>query len=423
METSDCAVAVEPSFLHDRGDEELERFLAGARRRGELALIIAVIGDVTSDRPRNVFSRSDASVYLSKMFTSVSGRRLPAGTRPTIAPDLDPGDRDLAIRLLTRPGDAPWWALHLSGSTMVWGDGSGTEVHEAEGELHPILVDALGEPVVAAWTSPTGDQRWYVIPDATDWDNMLGWLVHKALPEYVPAALRRARSPHFVDPDLQTEDELVAREALAELEAQYAEEKIRLKADLNRAVEAAESVRYCLLYGSGDEVVKAVAKVLTAAGLTTVDLDEALGDTKSADLLVSLGADRRLIEVKAASGPAQEAFVGHLQRHLETWPQLRPSEPVHGGVLIVNHEHKKHPSDRSARVYSRPEFVGALTVPVISTVELFHWWRTSDWEAIRAAVLGTESASVASPPPTLGVTTEVTAPPQRRPWWKRVRAQ
>jgi hypothetical protein len=382
-----------------------------------------VIGNVANDRTRNVFSGSDSSVNLSKTFTSVSGRRLPAGTRPTIVPDLDPADRDLAIRLLTRPKDAPWWALHLSGSVMERGDGSGTEIHEAEGELHPILVDTLGDPVVAAWTSSTGDQRWYVIPDATDWDNTLGWLVHRALPEYVPAALRRARSPHFVDPDLQTEDELVARQALAELEGQYAEERNRLEAELNRAVEAAESVRYCLLYSSGDELVAAVAKVLTAAGLTIVDLDGELGDTKSADLLISLGADRRLIEVKAASGPAQEALVGHLLRHLDTWPQLRPSEPVQGGALIVNHAHKQHPSERAARVYSRPEFVGALTVPVISTVELFNWWRTSDWDAIRAAVLGTESASAAPPPPTLGVTTEATARPQRRPWWRRAGAQ
>jgi hypothetical protein len=149
------------------------------------------------------------------------------------------------------------------------GDGSGSETHEAEGEVHPILVDALGEPVVAAWTPPSGDQRWYVIPDATDWDNMLGWLVHRALPEYVPAALRRARSPHFVDPDLQTAAELAARQAVTELEARYAEEKLRLEADLRRAEAVAEPVRYGLLYGSGAELVAAVAEVLTAAGLTT----------------------------------------------------------------------------------------------------------------------------------------------------------
>jgi len=53
----------------------------------------------------------------------------------------------------------------------------------AEGELHPILIDALGDPVVAAWTPPSGDRRWYDIPDATDWNNVLDWLVHRALPE------------------------------------------------------------------------------------------------------------------------------------------------------------------------------------------------------------------------------------------------
>jgi hypothetical protein len=208
---------------------------------------------------------------------------------------------------------------------------------------------------------------------------------------------------------------------VTELEAGYAEERLRLEADLRRAEAVAEPVRYGLLYGSGAELVAAVAAVLTAAGLTTVDLDEALGDTKSADLLISAGPQRRLIEVKAASGPAQESLVGHLQRHLDTWPHLGRDEQVSGGVLVVNHQHKRHPSERTARVYSRPEFVDALTVPVISTVELFNWWCTSDWAAIRTAVLGAEpsatgSGATAPTSPTLAVPAEPTAPPPRRRW-------
>jgi hypothetical protein len=43
--------------------------------------------------------------------------------------------------------------------------------------------------------SPGGDQRGYVIPDGTPWDNVLGWLIHKAMPasrswRYSPAAGR-----------------------------------------------------------------------------------------------------------------------------------------------------------------------------------------------------------------------------------------
>jgi hypothetical protein len=391
MDTSDCPVAVEPSIFHNHGADELDRFLAGARQRGETALVVVVIGDVAGGSPRHPLSRVGASVRLGTLYTGVADRRLPAGTRPATAADLDAADRDLAIRLLTRPADAPWWALELYGATLYRGDGSGSETHEAEGELHPILVDALGEPVVAAWTPPSGGQRWYVIPDATDWATVLDWLVQRALPAYVPAALRRVRSPHFVDPDLQTAAELAARQALADLQARYAQENLRIEENLRRAESAAEPVRYGLLYGSGTELVTAVATVRAAAGLATIDLDEDLGGTKSADLLVCAGTQRRLVEVKAASGPAQESLVGHLDRHLATWPQLRPDEPVGGGVLVVNHQHRLHPSERTARVYSRPEFVDALTVPVISTVELFHWWRTSDWTAIQSAVLGTDA--------------------------------
>jgi hypothetical protein len=59
-----------------------------------------------------------------------------------------------------------------------------------------------------------------------------------------------------------------------------------------------------------------------------------------------------------------------------------------GGVLIVNQQHKLEPYQRSPEVYTRPEFVAALTVPVISTRTLFVWWKVSDWRSIREAVLG-----------------------------------
>ncbi|MFF4121292.1 hypothetical protein ACFY0P_48970 [Streptomyces sp. NPDC001714] len=85
------------------------------------------------------------------------------------------------------------------------------------------------------------------------------------------------------------------------------------------------------------------------------------------------GVALRLVEVKGASRSAQEHLVGHLLRHLETWPQPRPDEPVSDGVPIVNHQHKLHPAQRTAAVYARPEFVASLDslpVTVISTVEL-----------------------------------------------------
>ena len=419
METSDCAAALQPSIFRGRGADELDRFLAGARRRRELALVVAVIGDARDDRPRGVLSRPDSSVNLSSTFTSVSGQRLPAGTRPEMASDLGSADRDLTLRLLTRPAHAPWWSLHLSGAHLERGDGSGSEDHPAEGQMQPILVDALGDPVVAAWSPPSSDQRWYILPDGTDWDNVLGWLVQRALPEYAPGALRRARSPHLVDPDLQTPGELVARQDLEELEARYAKERLRLEQTLREAETCAEPVRYGLLYGTGAELVRAVAQVLTAAGLRTVDLDEELGGTKSADLLVSAdGSPGRLVEVKATSGAAPESLVGHLERHLATWPQLRPAEPVTGGTLVVNHQHRLHPSERAVDVYSRREFVAALSVTVISTRKLFDWWRAADWTAIRTAVLGADPYQAATAAVAAEAVTTPPTPPRRGLRWR-----
>jgi hypothetical protein len=139
----------------------------------------------------------------------------------------------------------------------------------------------------------------------------------------VPNALRWARSPHFIDPDLQTKDEATARQALVELEARYSTEKAQLEDQLGRASAAAGPVRYGLLYGTGTELVAAVERVLKDAGFSTVNLDDLLGATTSAtsaDLLVTYAQERRLVEIKSASGRVSEALVGDLKRHLETMP-------------------------------------------------------------------------------------------------------
>jgi hypothetical protein len=73
------------------------------------------------------------------------------------------------------------------------------------------------------------------------------------------------------------------------MEIRHAEERTRLEAELARAAEEAEKIRYGLLYGTGSELVEAIATVLTTAGFTTVNLDDDLGGTRSADLLVTIG--------------------------------------------------------------------------------------------------------------------------------------
>jgi hypothetical protein len=389
MESSDCAAALDPNLYWGHGIDEFERFLAGARGRNELALVITTIGNVNDHSPRPVGATADASISLHGVEERISGARLPAAPTISVAEGLDAADRDLGLRLRNgRPSDAPWWGLELYGAEVWSGAGGSSTRHDVEGKLQPILVDGLDRPVVAAWTPAAGDQRWYVVPDVCDWHNILDWLVQRALPRYVPGALRRARSPLALDPALQTAAEAKARSALAELEASSAARRRELEERLAAATANAEPIRNGLLYGTSADLVDAVATVLRAAGLAVVDLDDLLGDTVSADLLVSLGPRQRLIEVKSASGNASESLVGQLETHLRTWPQLRPDQPVDGGVLIVNHQHRLEPDQRSDAVYGRPEFVAALALPVLPTRALFEWWRSSNWEAIRTAVLG-----------------------------------
>ncbi|MGW1617685.1 hypothetical protein [Streptomyces sp. NPDC002172] len=413
MDTSTCAAAINPSHFYNRGADEFDRFLAGADSRGEPALIIATMGKADDDGHRSIFGSYTASVHFRNFAGSIGGKRLPAGADISLAPDLDAADRDLGLRLLNRPADAPWWAMRPQSITAE--SSRGTSVYKAEGDLVPILVDSLGEPVVARWMPSDSQEIWYVIPDAVDWDTVVGWIVQKALPEHVPGALRRVRSPHSINADLETPAETKARVALDELERRYADDKVRLQTDLEQARQEAEPVRSGLLYGTGPELEGAVAVVLRAAGFTVTDLDAELGATKSADLLAVLDQETCLIEVKSASGAAPEKLVSHLQRHLETWPQLRPSQPVTGSALIVNHQYRLDPAQRPTEVYQRKEFVDALTFPVLATSQLFEWWRTQDWPAVQAAVLGQPYSVQMGKPSTAQNTAD--APRQRGSWF------
>ncbi|MGB3443213.1 MAG: hypothetical protein WBA97_31115 [Actinophytocola sp.] len=382
-ETSDCVAALTP--CSSRGASELQRLIAGSAGRGETVLLVDVMGNVGEIR-RNVFVDYDASIDLLDHETTIAGYRLPRGARPVLADGLNAAERDLGLRLLNRPPDT-WWKLERRGAGKHLG-GRGWYVTEPVGELHPILHDSLGAPVVAVWVSPDERQRWYIVPDGTDWDTVIDWLVLHAVPAYVPDAPRRHRLTSAVDPDLETTAETEARVALADLGIRYARDKALMEQNLANAQAVADPIRNGLLFGTGPILVDAVAEALSAAGFAVDDVDAKLGATKSADLLVTFGPYLRLVEVKSERGNAKEALVGDLRRHLDTWGELQPNFPVDGGTLIVNHQHKLPPGQRPRQIYGRPEFVNTLTVPVVGTLDLFDWWRAKDWDAIRTAVLG-----------------------------------
>jgi len=187
---------------------------------------------------------------------------------------------------------------------------------------------------------------------------------------------------------LLTNAELAARTALAQFEQQVEARRAQLTADLSAAQVIVNDVRPGLLYGTGRELVLAVKRVLEEGGFVVEDLDETLGVGVSGDLLVSSTGGCWLVEVKSASGGAGEDLVDDLQRHIRTWSQLKRPETLSGGVLIVNHQHKRSPLERQAEVYTRTEFVASLPFPVVSALALFAWWRDGDFAAVRAAMTG-----------------------------------
>lgn len=206
----------------------------------------------------------------------------------------------------------------MSGTTHIRGPGGPPTRHQPGGHLEPILVDGLGQARGRSLGPSDGRSTLVRDPRRRRVGGHLDWLSQHAVPLHVPNALRRARSPQALDPELQTHAEASARRALNDLDADYTVERRRLEGELQQASAAAEPVRYGLLYGTGAELEKAVASVLEAAGFETVDLDNLLGDTDSADLLVTYERERRLVEVKSVRGRAAGALVGHLRRHLDT---------------------------------------------------------------------------------------------------------
>ncbi len=386
-DTVDCAAALDPSIFSSHGADEYVRFRLGAQRRGETALVICRIGRADEPRNvRNVFDLLGDSVSIGQTHTTIYGREIGRGARVRAAAVLGDADGQLARRLLSCNSPLTWRSLSLSGAVLE--SVHGREEHAAEGVLMPILETELGEPVVAAWVSPDGIERRYVVPVETPWTLLLQWLLEQALPEIVPGAMRRARRSVASEEDLLTRRERDCRAALAGLESDYIARRGVLERQLEDAQSDAAEVRYGLLYGTGQQLVDAVRSVFESAGIGVVDLDEQFGDTKNADLLCSYGGRSRLVEVKSASGSAPERAYQDLLRHLREWPSVSKGTHVDGGALVMSHDLRTVPQERTPRPYARPEFLASQTEPVVSALDLFTAWRDEEAITIRRLLFG-----------------------------------
>jgi hypothetical protein len=320
----------------------------------------------------------------------------------------------LALRIKEfHPPAVRWWSLTLAGSTVERIDG--VYRHEPQGKLVPLLVSPADEVVAAVWISPDESMRQYCLPWMSTWAPIVDWLAQRAIPEFVPAAARRIHARLGEEPALQTTAELSARAALDQFDAESATRRAELEAAVDWAIAAADDVRHGLLFGTDKTLVVAVARVLTDSGCTVTDVDQLLGATINADLLVSHAGRHRLIEVKSASGNAGEKLVEAPRKHLATWPELQPQIPVEGITMVVNHQIRTHPIERSPEVYSRIEFVRALAdIRVVSCVELHNLWRAGNFEAMRERVFTeAHTGSLEDSHDTPQMATP------RRPWWRR----
>ncbi|MFE6496297.1 hypothetical protein [Streptomyces sp. NPDC057748] len=401
QETGDCAAVLSSDRGPATGLEPYKRYAAGARQRGETVLVVAGAG--AGERRHNVFSGTVApGIHLPHHYGSISVNPLPAGVSPELADGLDHAEHDLGTRLLNRPPDT-WFRLTYlmesrsshPGAARVWPP-------PGEGELRPILIDGLGDPVAGVWVPTGGGARWFVVPHGTDQRLLVEWLVQHALPAYVPGALTRARSTLVRDPALATDAEARLVETIAEEQRAHERRQTELQQQLAELRAVADPLRDGLLFGTARPLEDAVHDVLVAAGAEVTRLDDVFG-TESADLLAEYGGRRVLVEVKSANNRPPHSLPDKLLKHLNTWPGLTGTEPVDGGVLVVNHQIKLPPAQRDAEVYTDRAFADALTMPVIGSARLLDWWRREDWDAVRHAVFGATGATGGAQPSEIAV--------------------
>lgn len=401
-DTSTAVAAINASSFAGQGADELDRFRRGVRQRHELGLFVWTMGSLDEDEPEpvsSIFGR-DAQVWIPGFDSfSIGGELIRLAKSPTVADGLSRADHDLALRIInSRPAELPWWWLRVVVAEQV---PRGRPVGFF-GTWAPLMVSPAGETVAAVWTDhedgdPDGAvERHYVLPALPSHRQVLDWLAQQAIPELVPAAASRVHRYVADQPDLQTLEEQQLRARIEELTRAFDEQHRELQELLAAERARAHEVREPLLFGAGDALQDAVARVLADAGMTVSALDPLVG-TRSADLVVGHGGRNKLVEVKSSSGNASESLVDAPRRHLRTWPQLQPEVVVDGAVLVVNHQHRLPPAERSRAVYGRLEFVGSLEIPVVSAVQLFDWWRRADFAAIRLAFGFAASAGDAEP--------------------------
>lgn len=99
--SSSAVAAIEPSLYANRGAAEWHRFLAGAQARGEVALVISMIGSPAPPKTVGLFGpTAGVSLPGAGGFATVGGPRIALATAPTPADGLGRADRDLALRVV-----------------------------------------------------------------------------------------------------------------------------------------------------------------------------------------------------------------------------------------------------------------------------------------------------------------------------------
>ena len=395
-ETTDCLVAMNPVV-----GQELDRFLDGCRRREEVAMLMHST-DEEDLETHNIFG-SQSTYDILPWTSRIVATLLPAGGAVHVATGATGEDRDLANRLAQRTH--AWSRQELVGMDVSPPRVTPKTVKPPQGELIPLVQNGAGETVVAVWVSPDGMERHYILPPDVDWGVVASWLAGHALYEFNITAMRRHQRPGSSHPDLRTAREATAIAALEDFDARVAADRKLLADEARAAVTEGDEMRDRLFFGRSAALVAAVTDLFTWAGIVVTDLDALYVKTKSADLYCSWNGRSRLVEVKSAgSAAASDTTYLAMKKHLDVWRAAKDRDPVEGGALVINHDFKTDPLERSRAPFPNKEFTDAMTESVITVRELFDAWRCDDRAAVRELLFpggATAEPDGAAEPPTV----------------------
>lgn len=274
---------------------------------------------------------------------------------------------------------------------------SGAPDRRAPSTLRPFLLTRTQEALAGSFLRAGGEAEVWSLPyfaDAASWLKVAlsewGLLAPNSFPQ---------RSSWTTRPDWQTQEEVAAAAAVADVAsrrdealANFEKEETKAREALEDAAQRASGGLRRLLTDQGESLVDAVVEALETLGFHVRKMDELWKDgEKREDLRLTVEEDpdwEAIVEVSGLSGGGKGKDLMGLVRFFTLY-ERDEKEPASAAWYIVNHFRKQDPSERTeGALPSNPEELSYLVEVanglVLTGVDLFRLVRRVEGAELQA---------------------------------------